>query len=235
MNVLLSSLTYIFALPSKTFEGELHVALLAEQLICDHNLLDPLCSIIDHYHHSSKVSRSAEHEVVVLVLLEAIRVVRQWSEYSSLVPRFENSCIVRDRLLPLMIEQLQIHSNQSSPKKIVLVLEILLVFRSLAASHGLRSVLASFENLQMSLKWLCSSGTFRTSCDAHGDGNLIALMAREARNVQKLLGMCLDVSPPIVRNGSAVVVSKVAMVTTQKQVRSGLVRPETLRAYGYKR
>ncbi|KAG6942019.1 hypothetical protein JG687_00019303 [Phytophthora cactorum] len=234
MSRLLASLTFLFALPYKTLEDKMQICL-AEKLICEQNLLNLLCSIIDHYHHASRVTSSTEHETVMLVLLETIRVVRQWSERPSLVPRFEASHSVKDTLLPLLIETLKMQSKQSS----VIVLEILLVFRNLAASHSLRSVLAGFESLQTSLKWLRYGGTARTSLsaagDAHDDGNLDALVAREARSVHKLVVACLGGAEPKTRNGSAIIVAKVAIVATRRHLRTEHVKPETLRVYGCKR
>ncbi|ETP55325.1 hypothetical protein F442_00111 [Phytophthora nicotianae P10297] len=221
MNALLASLTFIFALPVKTFEIELQVA-----LVCGQNLLILVCSIIDHYHHVSKAT-STENETVRLVLLEAIRVVRQWSERPSLMPRFEASRSVKDTLLPLLIEQLQMQSKQLPIK-----LEILTILRNLAASHGLRSVLVGFESLQTSLKWLCCRGAARTSGDAHSDGDLEELVIREARNVRTLVFTSQSDDELKTRKGSAIVVSK---VTTRRLVKTAHVKPETLRVYGCKK
>ncbi|ETP27374.1 hypothetical protein F441_00123 [Phytophthora nicotianae CJ01A1] len=221
MNALLASLTFIFALPVKTFEIELQVA-----LVCGQNLLILVCSIIDHYHHVSKAT-SSENETVRLVLLEAIRVVRQWSERPSLVPRFEASRSVKDTLLPLLIEQLQMQS-----KHLPIKLEILTILRNLAASHGLRSVLVGFESLQTSLKWLCCRGAARTSGDAHSDGDLEELVIREARNVRMLVFTSQSDDELKTRKGSAIVVSK---VTTRRLVKTAHVKPETLRVYGCKK
>ncbi|KAL3662271.1 hypothetical protein V7S43_012599 [Phytophthora oleae] len=223
MNALFTPLTHIFALPHKTIGEDVLVAL-ADKLILDHNLLDVVCGVIDHYHHRTNEVKGTQHDAVVLVLLETTRLARQWSERPKLLLRFEALRSVKVTLLPVLIEHLQMHSKAPlSPKPLVFVLEVLLILRYLAESHSLRHVLVGSESLQASLKWL-HCGSF-----AGDDGDLDALVAREARSLSRLVAIGVVVAPKD-NSRSTIVVSKAAVVVAKR--RQLQAKAETLAAYG---
>ncbi|GMF31113.1 unnamed protein product [Phytophthora lilii] len=230
MNSLFATLSHIFALPHNTLGDEIQVSL-ADKLFREQSLLDLLCEVIDRYHTKVSASDSLPYDAM-LVLLEAIRVVRQWSERPTLLARFKASRSVKATLLLVLIEQLHSTTKQSptsplSRKRLVFVLEILLVLRRLATSSTLRGVLAASDKLQLSLKWLCckpSDGD--TIAIMHEDGDLPALVAREARAVLNLLAPTQEAAA----TSTAIVVTK-AVAAPRKLQKATLVRPETLRAY----
>ncbi|KAK1931400.1 hypothetical protein P3T76_013156 [Phytophthora citrophthora] len=215
MNAVLTPLTHIFALPHKTLGEEVLVSL-ADNLILDHNLLDVLCEIIHHYHQTD----STHCDTVVLVLLEATRLIRQWSERPKLIPRFEASRSVKDTLLPVLTDHLQMKASKS----MVVILEALLILRYLSASHNLRHVLNNSESLQTSLKWLrCGSFT-------GDDGDLDALVTREARNLSRLVVNSVEVAPKDNLRNAIVVPKRAVHVVAKRRQLQG--KAETLAAYG---
>ncbi|KAE9098331.1 hypothetical protein PF005_g16226 [Phytophthora fragariae] len=250
MSSLLATLTHIFALPNNTIGDEIQLAL-AEKLICEQDLLDIVCGVIDHYRNETLMVLECS------VLLEAIRIIRQWSERPALLTRFETSRSVANIMLPVLIDLLDLHAKQSlpsamSPKLLVFVLEILLILRHLAGSPGLRTTLIGSEKLQTNLNKLlrsrptsCNSsvgqqlGATARICSAaslHDDGDLDMLVSREARNLHTLMAIGTDVKAAAVdRRGNArndsIVVSK-ALEAPHRQLRVAHVRPDTLRAYG---
>jgi hypothetical protein len=235
MSALLATLTRTFALPHQTIGDEKRVAL-AERLIREQSLLHVVCGVLDHYHHvacrdlSLTCSQRSSSE---LVRLEAIRVVRQWSERPTLVPACEASSSVKTVLLPVLIDLLDLDATQpasSTPsKRLVVLLEVLLVLRHLSSSRGLHGVLAGSAKLQTTLKWL-RSGTRPASCStdegAQRDGELAALVAREARNLLALLAPGPNAAPR-----SAAIVAARAAAPPRRQLKPAHAKPETLRAY----
>ncbi|KAG1701977.1 hypothetical protein DVH05_010467 [Phytophthora capsici] len=121
-------------------------------------------------------------------------------------------------LLPVLIETLQV-------KSLVIVLESLLILRHLAASHTLRYVLINSESLQTSLKWL-RYGSFTS------DGDLEALVAREARNLSRLVANGVEVAPKDNTLRNVIVAPKRAVVAKRRQLQA---KAETLTAYGMTR
>ncbi|KAG7378562.1 hypothetical protein PHYPSEUDO_009927 [Phytophthora pseudosyringae] len=228
MSALLATLTHLFALPHSTLGDEVQVAL-AEKLILEQRLLGVVCGVVDHYHRASRAleaqgTGSTNEDAAVLVLLEATRVARQWSERPKLAPRFAAS---QGSLLPVLIEQLEMQSKLPS-KRLVFVLEILLLLRHLAVHR----VLLVSESLHASLKWLrCGSSIGGSPCAGH-DGDLHALVAREARDLHQLIGsgICGAESTTRDRNPRSVVVVSRA-VAVQRRRRAENVKPETLAAY----
>ncbi|KAH7472353.1 uncharacterized protein KRP23_9347 [Phytophthora ramorum] len=266
MSSSLTTLTYIFALPHNTLADQEQIAL-AEKLIVEQNLMDVVCTVLDHYHKVTLTSQgsdqatmgvegrtSSRHDGMMLVLLEAIRLVRQWSERPKLLPRLETSRSLTTTLLHVLIEQLHRPTRQPhtalSPKHLVFVLEALLVLRHLAASPTLRNALVISDKLQTSLRWLSSSsssiprptpdsssvarGTSSRSASTAGyqgdDGDLDALVARETGILLKLLAHSLDVAlkpTALMRKGTQR--RETTAIAVARKVEH--VKLETLRAY----
>ncbi|KAJ8539190.1 hypothetical protein ON010_g12681 [Phytophthora cinnamomi] len=249
---LLATLSYIFALPYNTLGDEIQVAL-AEKLIDEQDLLTVVCGVINHYHNETSTLRESSS---FTALLEAIRIIRQWSERPALLTRFVASRTVKQMLLPVLIELLDQHTKSpASPKLLGFVLEILLILRRIAKSSGLRSVLVSSEKLKTNLKLLrCRSPTPGSSSVSHqhgatapvcgtgaaglqDDGDLDAVVDREACDLHKLLSTGSGPAPKsaaVTRRANtraAVVVSK-AVEAPRRQLRAEHARPDTLRAYG---
>ncbi|GMF41012.1 unnamed protein product [Phytophthora fragariaefolia] len=260
MSSLLATLTHIFALPHNILGDELQLAV-AARLISEQGLLHVVCDVIDYY--CNKTFPLLENPDFN-IMLEAIRIIRQWSERPALTAHFESSREVKNMLLPILMELLNRHVNQSppsaiSPKALVILLEILLILRHLAASQIIRSALIGYDTLQTNIKLLRCRSTSRplSSSSSTGmatrvtglfdtvglqsDSELDALVAREARNLHKLITNSTDSGLKSAamprrenarKNAAAIVVSRaVEDPRRQPRLRAKHVRPETLQAY----